>query len=73
MKPMSLAGVLLLVFGLAALAYQRFSYTTRETVLEVGPIHATADKEKTVAIPPIAAGAAAVAGLVLLVAGRKRS
>lgn len=72
MKPMTLAGGLLLVIGLAALAYQQFSYTTRETVLEVGPIHATAETEKTVAIPPIAAGAAAVAGLVLLVAGRKR-
>lgn len=73
MKPLTLAGALLLVLGLAALAYQGFTYTTRETVLEVGPIHATAETEKTVDIPPILGGAAVVAGLVLLVAGRKRT
>ena len=72
MKPLTLAGVVLLVLGLAALAYQGFSYTTRETVLEVGPIHATAETEKTVDIPPIAGVAAVAAGLILLVASRKR-
>ena len=73
MKPMTLAGVVLLVLGLAALAYQGFTYTTRETVLDVGPIHATADKEKTVPIPPIAGGAAVLAGIALLIAGQRKS
>lgn len=72
MKPMTLAGVVLLVLGLAALAYQGFTYTSRETVIDVGPIHATADKEKTVPIPPIAGGAAVVAGVVLLIAGQRK-
>lgn len=71
---MTLAGIVLLVVGLVALAYRGFSYTTRETVLDIGPIEATAEKEKTIPIPPIAAGAAVLAGVALIVAGsRKRA
>jgi hypothetical protein len=73
MKPMSLAGVVLLVLGLVALAYQGFTYTSRETVLDIGPIQATADTEKTIPISPIAGGAAVLAGLVLLMAGQRKS
>ena len=72
MKPMTLAGVVLLVLGLVALAYQGFSYTSRETVIDIGPIKATADTEKHVPIPPIAGAAAVLAGVVLLVAGQRK-
>jgi len=72
MKPMTLAGVVLLVLGLVALAYQGFTYTSRETVVDVGPIQATAEKKETVPIPPIAGGAAVVAGLALLIAGQRK-
>ena len=72
MKPMTLAGVVLLVLGLAALAYQGFTYTSRETVIDIGPIKATADTEKTVPIPPIAGAAAVLAGVVLIVAGQRK-
>lgn len=67
MKPTYGVGVLLIVLGLAALAYQGFSYTTRETVLDIGPIHATADRERSVTLPPVV-GIAAVGAGVLLVA-----
>jgi hypothetical protein len=69
---MTLAGVVLIVLGLVALAYQGFSYTSRETVVDLGPIQATADTEKRVPIPPIAGGAAVVAGVVLLIAGQRK-
>jgi len=72
MKPMTLAGVVLLVLGLAALAYQGFTYTSRETVVDIGPIHATAEREKTVPIPPIAGAAAVLAGVVLVIAGQRK-
>ena len=49
---MRLAGVILIVLGLAALAYQGFTYTSRETVLDIGPIHATAERQRTVPLPP---------------------
>jgi hypothetical protein len=74
MKPLSIAGIALIVLGLAALAYQGFSYTTRETVIDIGPIQATAERRKTVPLPPVFGIVAVVAGVGLLVAGsRKRT
>jgi hypothetical protein len=72
MKPLSIAGIALIVLGLAALAYQRFSYTTRETVIDIGPIQATAERHKTVPLPPIVGIVAVVAGVGLLVAGSRK-
>jgi len=72
MKPISIAGVLLIVLGLAALAYQRVTYTTRETVIDIGPVHATADRHKTLPIPPVVGLAAVAGGIALLVAGARR-
>jgi hypothetical protein len=72
MKPIAIAGILLIVFGALALAYQGFTYTHRERVLDVGPIHATKDTQEHIPIPPILGGIALVGGVVLLVAGGKR-
>jgi len=72
MKPMAIAGVLLLVLGVLALAYQGITYTSRETVLDIGPIQATADTEKTVPLPPVLGAAAVAGGVVLLVMGKRR-
>jgi uncharacterized membrane protein HdeD (DUF308 family) len=72
MKPMALAGILLIVIGLAALAYQGFTYTTRETIVDIGPIEATADRERTVPLPPIVGIVAVAGGIALLVAGSRR-
>jgi uncharacterized membrane protein HdeD (DUF308 family) len=72
MKPLALLGIVLVVLGLGALAFQGFSYTSRETVLDIGPIKATADTEKTVDLPPIAGIVAVIAGVALIVTGRRR-
>ena len=71
MKPIALAGIVLIVLGVAALAYQGFTYTSRETVIDLGPLKATADTKKTVPIPPIAGIVAVVAGVALVVAGKR--
>jgi hypothetical protein len=73
MKPASIVGVLLVVFGILALVYQGFTYTKRETVVDIGPVHATADRQKTVPLPPVVGGLALVGGVVLLVAGARRT
>jgi uncharacterized membrane protein YidH (DUF202 family) len=69
MKPMALVGVILIVLGVGALAYQGINYTSRETVVDLGPIQATAEREKTLPIPPIVGIAAIVGGVTLLVVG----
>ena len=70
MKPIALVGVVLILLGVAALVYQRVTYTSRETVVDLGPVHATADRQKTL---PLVLGMAAVAGgVVLLIAGVRR-
>ena len=74
MKPIALLGLILIVLGLGALAYQGFTYTTRETVVDVGPIHATAERQKTVPLPPVLGITAVVGGVALLIVGiRKRA
>lgn len=71
MKPNAIAGIVLIVLGVAALAYQGFTYTSRETVLDIGPLQATADVERTMPLPPILGAGMAIGGLVLLVTSRR--
>ncbi len=72
MKPIGIAGVVLIALGLVALVYQGISYTSRETVIDIGPLHATADREKTLPLPPVFGVVAVGAGLALLVVGLRR-
>ena len=72
MKTYTLTGIILIVIGIAALAYQGITYTTREKVVDIGPIHMTADKTNTIPLPPVLGGLALVGGIVLLVIGNKK-
>ena len=69
----ALIGILLILFGIAALAYQGITYTKKETVLDIGPIQAQAEREHTIPIPPIIGVTAVVGGIALLVAGARRT
>jgi uncharacterized membrane protein len=73
MKAMIWVGILLIILGGLALAYQGFNYTHQEKVIDVGPIHATAEKQEHVTIPPILGGLVLVAGIALLVAGARKN
>ena len=72
MKPALITGVLLIVLGVAALAYQGISYTSRETVIDIGPVQATAEREKTIPLPPILGILAIGGGVVLVVASMRK-
>jgi hypothetical protein len=72
MKPIILVGILLVVFGGLALAYQGFNYTHRENVMDVGPVHVSREDHDRVSIPPILGGLALAGGIVLLVVGAKK-
>ena len=72
MKPIALTGIVLIVLGLAALVYGGITYTSRETVIDIGPLQATADRERTFPLPPVAGIVAVAGGIALLVAGSRR-
>lgn len=66
MKPFTLIGAVLVALGVVALVYQGVNYTTRETVLDIGPLHATADRHRTLPLPPLLGAAVVVAGGLLI-------
>jgi uncharacterized membrane protein YidH (DUF202 family) len=70
---MKLLGIILIVLGVLALAYQGIRYTTREKVIDIGPLNVTATEKKTIPLPPVVGGAAVVAGIVLILMERKRT
>lgn len=72
MKTLSLLGIVLIVLGLGALVYQGFTYTTRETVIDIGPIKATAERERTFPLPPILGIVAVAGGVALMIAGSRK-
>jgi hypothetical protein len=73
MKPSTILGTILIALGVLGFALGGFSFTQKEKVLDVGPIEATADDKKTVAIPPLLAGLALAGGVVLVAVGARRA
>ena len=74
MKMIAIVGIVLIALGLGALAYQGITYTSRETIVDVGPIHATAERQRRLPLPPVLGIVAVGGGVVLLIAGmRKRA
>ena len=72
MKKIMPIGLLLVVLGGLALAYQGFNYTHQEKILDIGPLHATAEEHDRVSIPPALGGLALAGGIVLLLVGAKK-
>jgi uncharacterized membrane protein len=73
MKPAGIIGIILIAIGILALAYGGFSYTTREKLIDAGPLQVSAEKKKTMPLPPILGGLCLVGGIVLVLAGSKKS
>jgi hypothetical protein len=73
MKMASIVGILLIVFGVVGLAVGGINYTRREKVIDIGPIEATAEKHERIPLSPVAGGIALAAGVVLLIAGNRRT
>jgi drug/metabolite transporter (DMT)-like permease len=73
MKPAVIIGILLIIVGVAGLAFGGFSFTRKEKVLDVGPIEASADKKESLPVPPILGALAIVVGVVLLASSARRA
>ncbi len=72
MKPIVLVGIALIILGVIAFGYQGITYTTREKILEIGPIEATKETEKTIPLPPILGGFALAGGIILVIIGTRK-
>ena len=71
MKPAGIIGIILILIGVVALVWGGITYTKREKVLDLGPIQATAEKQKTIPFPPILGGICLVGGIVLVIVGNR--
>ncbi len=71
MKWSMILGIFLIGVGVLALVYQGITYTTREQVVDIGPVHISAEKKKTIPMTPIMGAAALVAGALVIGIGRK--
>jgi hypothetical protein len=64
-------GIILIGIGIVMLIWTGFSFTKREKVVDAGPVHITADKEKNVNWPPYAGGILVLGGIALLATARR--
>jgi len=71
MRPLAIAGAVLVAVGLVALIYQGITYTTHKKVVDIGPIEATREEHKTIPLPPILGVIALVGGIVIIARDRK--
>jgi len=67
MNTRTLVAIILIAVGIAAFAYQGITVTTREKAVDLGPVHVTTEKTRTLPLPPIAGAIALVGGIALLV------
>jgi uncharacterized membrane protein len=72
-KSITLVGIALILLGIVAFAYQGISYTSREKVIDVGPLQASVDTKKTIPLSPLLGGLVLLGGIVLVVVGTKKS
>lgn len=73
MKTHALLAIILIATGFLAFAYQGFTYTTREKVVDLGPVQMTTERKRTVPLPPILGAVALLSGAILLIKGGKNS
>jgi hypothetical protein len=71
MKPKTIIAIILIALGIVVFTYQGITYTTREKVIDLGPVHMTADKTRTFPLPPVLGAIALLSGIVMLVPVKK--
>jgi UDP-N-acetylmuramyl pentapeptide phosphotransferase/UDP-N-acetylglucosamine-1-phosphate transferase len=71
MKSATVAGIVLVILGIFAFAYQGITFTTQKKVADIGPIHATKDEKHTVPLTPVLGGLLLVSGVILVLSGSR--
>ena len=73
MKPLTIAGIVLIALGIAGLVFQYVPIREMRTVVDAGPIQIQQETERRIPIPAIAGVIAVIAGLGLAVVGQRRA
>ena len=73
MSTRTMIAVILIALGIVAFAYQGITVHTREHAADIGPVHVTTEKTRTLPLPPIVGAVAMVGGIAILIAGRSRA
>lgn len=63
----------LIILGTIMLIWSGFTYSQKEKVVDAGPIHISADRQKTVTWPPFLGGILLIAGIAVVVFPGKRN
>lgn len=66
-------GFVLIAIGIIMLLWTGFTYTKKENIVDAGPLHISADRQKTVSWPPVVGGVVLIAGIVVLLTGGKKA
>ena len=67
---MKTLGIILIIVGIIAFAYQGITYTSKKKVVDIGSVQVTANKTNTIPLPPIVGGIALVGGIILVLIGK---
>jgi len=68
---MKVLGILLIAVGLVGVIYGGISWTSREKVVDLGPLQVSQEKQQSLPVPPIAGAACLIAGTALVVMHRR--
>jgi uncharacterized membrane protein YidH (DUF202 family) len=73
MKGLTIIGIILLILGILGFVFGGISFTKKDKIVDLGPIELQKEKKETIPLAPIASGVAVVAGIVMVVAGSRKS
>jgi len=65
-------GIILIVIGAAMLIWSGFTYTTKEKVVDAGPLQISANKKHNVSWPPYVGAIFLVGGIIVMVTSKKK-
>jgi hypothetical protein len=70
---MKILGVILIVAGILMMVFRGFYFTKKETVLDIGPVEINKKERQAVDWPIYAGGIITAAGVIILVAAKRRN